>query len=129
MCHALYCKRGGLVVACHNKLQDGVADLAGRAFILSHVRVIPLISSSCSVKRPKAKPARTTDTTDWYSAPLPEATEQKGYLLIRDLWQNGTNIVHDMRVVNTDTKSHSGKTLDKCLQEAGRVKKRMYLEA
>ena len=32
----------------------------------------------------------------------PEVTEQKGYLLIRDLWQQGTDIVHDMCVVNTD---------------------------
>ena len=31
----------------------------------------------------------------------PEVTEQKGDLLIRDLWQQGTDIVHDMRVVNT----------------------------
>ena len=34
-----------------------------------------------------------------------------------------------MCVVNTDTKSHSGKTPEKCLQEADRGKKTMYLEA
>ena len=34
-----------------------------------------------------------------------------------------------MRVVNTDAKSHSGKTPEKCMQEAKRGKKRMYLEA
>ena len=32
-------------------------------------------------------------------------------------------------MVNIDSKSHSEKPLDKCLQEAERVKKRMYLEA
>ena len=34
-----------------------------------------------------------------------------------------------MRVVNTDSKSHYAKTPEKCLQEAERGKKRMYLDA
>ena len=33
-----------------------------------------------------------------------------------------------MRVGNTDAKSHSEKPPEKCLQEAERAKKRMYLE-
>ena len=36
----------------------------------------------------------------------PEVTEQKGDLLIRDLWQQGTDGVHDMRVVNTEALSY-----------------------
>ena len=58
-----------------------------------------------------------------------ESTEQKGNLLIRELRQNGTDSVHNMGVVNTDTKSHLAKTPEKCLQEAEREKKNMYLEA
>ena len=129
ICHALNCKRGGLVTARHNELRDGVADLAGKAFTPSHVRDKPLIFAGCSVKRPKAKPNRTSGSTDRESAPSPEATEQKGELLIRDLWQNGTNSVHDMRVVNTDIKTHAVKTPEKCLQQVERGKKQMYLEA
>ena len=34
-----------------------------------------------------------------------------------------------MRVVNTEAKSHYAKTPEKCLQEAERGKKRMYMEA
>ena len=34
-----------------------------------------------------------------------------------------------MRVVNTDSKSHSAKTPEKCLQEAERAKKNIYLES
>ena len=55
--------------------------------------------------------------------------EQKGDLLIRELWNNNTDSVHGMRVVNIDAKSHSATTPEKCLQEAERVKKKMYLEA
>ena len=41
--------------------------------------------------------------------------EQKGDLLIRDLWKNGTDSVHEMSVVNTDDKSHMAKDMEKCL--------------
>ena len=34
-----------------------------------------------------------------------------------------------MRVVNTDSKSHSAKTPEKFLQEAERAKKKIYLES
>ena len=88
----------------------------------------PLIFEGCAVKRLKAKPAGPTGSTDWENVPPPEAKEQKGDLLIRDLWQNGTDSVHNTRVVNIDAKSQSTKTPEKCLQEADRAKKRMYLE-
>ena len=48
--------------------------------------------------------------------------------MIRDLWKNGTESFHDIRVVNTDVKYRSAKTLEKCLQEAEWAKKKMYLE-
>ena len=41
ICHALDCKRGGLVTARHNEFRDEVANLAGRAFTPSHVRKDP----------------------------------------------------------------------------------------
>ena len=85
ICHALDCKRGGLVTAHHNELWDGVADLSSKAFTPSHVRDDPLIFAGCAVKRPKTKPARTSGSTDRDGAPLSEATEHKGNLLLRDL--------------------------------------------
>ena len=59
----------------------------------------------------------------------PEVTEQKGDLLIRDLWQQGTDSVHNMRVVNTDALLYLKKAPEKCLHEAEKGKKKMYLEA
>ena len=58
-----------------------------------------------------------------------EAIEQKGDPLISDLFQNDTDSVHDMRVVKNYAKSYLTKTPEKCLQEAERAKKNMYLEA
>ena len=67
------------------------------------------------MKRVKATPDGASVTTDQAGAPPPEVTEHKGNLLIRDLWKNGTDSAHNMRVVNTDAKSHMEKEPDKCL--------------
>ena len=89
----------------------------------------PLIFAGRAVKRMKAKLARDSGVTDRGGTPSPEATEQKGDLLIRELWQNGRDSVHNMCVVNTNAKYHSAKTPEKCLEEAEKGKKGMYTEA
>ena len=38
ICHALDCKKVGLIMACHNKLCDGVANLASKFFTPTHVK-------------------------------------------------------------------------------------------
>ena len=116
-------------MARHNELRDRVADLAGKAFTPSHVRDDSLMYSGRAVERTKARSARSSGTKNHAVASPPEVTEQKGDLLICDLWQKGTDSVHNMRFVNTDTQSHRKKDPDMCLQEAERGKKRMYLEA
>ena len=127
--HALDFKKGGLVMARHNELRDGIADLAGKTFTPSHVRNDPLIYSGRAVKRTKAAPDRSGGTSTQSEVQPSEVREQKGDLLIRDLWQQGTDSVHDMRVVNTDALTHRKKDPEKCLHEAERGKKKMYLEA
>ena len=47
----------------------------------------------------------------------------------RDLWKQGKDSVHEMRVMNTDALTHMTKDPGRCLHEAEREKKRMYLEA
>ena len=115
-------------MARHNELRDEVADLVDKAFTPSHVRDDPLIYSGRSVKRTKATPAGPSKKNDQAGALPLEVKEDKGDLLIRDLWQHGTDSVHDICVVNTDAKSHMAKDPEKCLQEAEREKKWMYLE-
>ena len=70
------------------------------------------------MNRTKATPDGDSGTTDQTGAPPPEVTDQKGDLLIHDLCQNGTDSVHDIRVVKTDAKSHMAKAPEKCLHEA-----------
>ena len=128
ICHVLNCNRGGLVTARHNELWDGVIDLASKAFTPSHMRDNPLIFAGCTLKRLKANPSKTCGSTERDGAPPPEAMEQKEDLLIRELGKKGTDSAQDMRVVNTDAKTHSVKTPENCLQEAERGKKQMYLK-
>ena len=116
--HAHYCKKGGLVTACHNELRDGVSELTVKAFTPSHVCNDPLIYSVHVVKRTKAAPARAGGTNNNAEVQPPEVTEQKGDLLIRDIWQQGTDIVHDMRVMNTDTPMHRTKDPVRCVHKA-----------
>ena len=40
-----------------------------------------------------------------------KVTEHKGDILIRELWHQGNDSVHDMHVVNTDTLSYLEKVL------------------
>ena len=49
-------------------------------------------------------------------------SKQKENLLIHKLWQEATDGIHYMHVVNTDTLSHQNKSLDNCLQTAEREK-------
>ena len=62
----------------------------------------PLICSGRAVKKTKATPAGAGGKKDHALATPPEVTEQNGNLLIRDLWQQGTDSFHDMRVVDTN---------------------------
>ena len=124
--HTVTCKKGGLVTARHNELLDGVADLAGKAFTPYHVRKDPLIYSGRAVKQTMTTPE--SKKISEHPAAL-EVTEQKGDLLIRELWQQGTDRVHGMCVVNTDALTYQLKEPEKCLHEAEKRKKKMYLEA
>ena len=46
-----------------------------------------------------------------------------------DLWTQGTDSIHDMRVVNTYAVSYQSKTPEKCLETTECKKKRNYLNA
>ena len=55
--------------------------------------------------------------------------EQKGGLLIRDLWARGADFILDMRVANMGTASYLHKSTDKSLDVAERDNKRKYLDS
>jgi hypothetical protein len=57
VCHALECKRGGLVISRHNEIRNELSDLASKAFFPSAVRDDPIIHTSC-VAEPISSPKK-----------------------------------------------------------------------
>ena len=53
ICHALDCKNESLIMARHNNLCDGVADLSRKAFTPTHVCDNPKVYTACAVHEGK----------------------------------------------------------------------------
>ena len=122
ICHALYCKKGGLITVRHNELHDGVANFSSKAFTIIHVRDNPKTFTGCAMRGVKAN-------TKVKGAPPKDEGELKGDLIIQDLWTQGTDIIHNMSVVNNDVISHQPQTSKKYLVADKREKKKKYLHA
>ena len=60
---------------------------------------------------------------------MTEEGKEKRDLLIWDLWNQWTDSIHNMRVVNTDAVYYQSKTPEKCLETTEQEKKRKYLNA
>ena len=73
ICHALDCKRGGLVMERHTEICDRVTDLARKSFTPSHMHNDPIIFAGCAVKILKAKSTRYKYITVTIATPLIEA--------------------------------------------------------
>ena len=96
-------------MARHNELHDGVADLASKDFTPTHVRDDSKIFTGRSVRGGKYRAKVKAAPPKYEGGP-------KKDLLIRDLWMQGTDSLHDMRVLNTDAVYHQFKTSEKCLE-------------
>ena len=80
----------------------------------------PLIYLGRAVKRTKSEPAGEGGGKKHAVVQPPEVTEQKVNLLIRDLWQQVTDSVHYMQIVNTDAPTHRTKDPVRYLHEEER---------
>ena len=74
---ALDCNKGGPIMACHNKICDGVTNLARKTFTPTHVCEDPKIYKSCAMCGGKGK---------LKGSPLKDEGELKVDLFIEDLW-------------------------------------------
>ena len=107
MCHAPDCNKVGLITEHHNDIRDGVSYLASKPFTPKHVHNNPKIHTGRSVQGGE-------DKLNEYL--LKDEEELKGGILIRDLWTQGTDSIHNMSVVNTDAPSYLSKNPKKCLE-------------
>ena len=100
ICHALYCKRGGLFMARHNKLHYGVVDLVGKYFEPNHVCDDLLIFAGCAVKIPNSgsSPRIEILTSVYHNYPL------KG-LNLRYIYCGQLFLMNKLKYINTSSRN------------------------
>ena len=109
ICQTLDCKKGEIITARHNNLCDGDSNLESKDFTPPHVHDDPIIYTGCVV-------CRGNDKLKGY--PSNYELKLKGGILIRDLRTQGTESIHNMRVMNTDATSNHSQNPKKCLETA-----------
>ena len=121
--HALECASGGLVIMRHNELRDELSALASRALKPSAVRDEPIITPSSSPS------ASGSSSASQAPAPVVTSPDDRGDLLIRNLWSRGTDCIIDVRVTDLDAKSQNRKAPSTILANHEKAKKHKYLAA
>jgi hypothetical protein len=124
--HALECKVGGLVILRHNEINHELADLSSKALSPSAIRDEPLIHpDNRSLNGPRANP--TEEPVQHIKSRSND--EDRRDLLVRGLWQRGTDCIIDVRVTNINNKSQRHQPPEKVLLKHEREKKSKYLRA
>lgn len=121
--HALECKIGGLVLSRHDEIRDEICDLASRALKPSSVRDEPKIHLSRPQEEMKAKKSQSPIHRNLRKS----QSDERGDILIRGLWDRGTDCIIDVRITDTDSKSQRAKDPMKVLENHEREKKKKYL--
>ena len=130
MTHALDCKVGGLIHQRHDEIKFELMEWASKALTPSAVRVEPLIHTDSTPDEGtktngKSKPEAKTNHHCNHSA----NDGQRGDVLVRGLFQRGTECIIDVRVTDLDSISQRSTDPDKVLRKHEKQKKSKYLQA
>ena len=107
LCHALNCKKGGLVTARHNELRDLNCDLCSMAG-LSHIISEPIVQESNENDDLKGLRA------DWS---------------VRGFWDSQRTALFDVCIFNADACSFRNQSLQTIFQMKKHIKKSKYCQA
>ena len=124
--HGLNCKKGGLVNERHDDVADEWAYLGSLAFAPSAISHKPMVNEGNPRGRGNGG-ANNNNNGDAEDAaePVVEADLEadKG---IRNFWKHGSECLFDIRVTNTECRTHRNKDPLKCLEGQEKDKKRKY---
>jgi hypothetical protein len=122
--HALECKKGSLVISRHDEIQDELIELASKAFSPSKVCDEP---TSLKCRNSEVKSDEESNENSVKRLFRNQRNEDRGDILIRGLWERGTDAIIDVRVTDVDTKSKRSKDPHKVLAAHEREKKKKYI--
>ena len=94
MAHGLECKKGGIRTQSHDEIKFELQDLAARAFIPFVIR-----------DEPQSYPGRSADVEETEGTST--SAEERGDLLIRNLWEHQTDCILDVRITNAKRRNTS----------------------
>ena len=120
--HALSCKVGGLVIQRHDEINQELGNLSRMALKPSAVRAEPLISTGSLCKSSKTKQDKNDNSLDSTD------TRERGDLLVRSLWKNGSDCIIDVRVTDLEAASYVTRDPAKVLASHEQQKKKKYLD-
>lgn len=120
--HALGCKKGGLMIFCHNKIQDELlVHLAGRALTPSAICDKSLIHPCHAADKASTCPTNHTSKN-------PTSKDNRVDILLPWLiWAHGTDCIVDVQVTGWH-KSYCHSDPAKVIAAQEKEKKRKYLE-
>eukprot|EP00957_Ditylum_brightwellii_P056868 4311209-Ditylum_brightwellii.AAC.1 len=127
--HALQCKIGGLIGACHNKARDDLGLTASQAYTPSVICDDPKVPTcwECNVEGECPEPTHHQDNSTLPVSILKAMDKEKyhnlyGDLLICSLWKLQTDAIIDIYIGDTVAKSYILKPLESVLaaQEKGK---------
>ena len=114
MDHTLNCKHGGLVIQRHDEIKNELGYLMSSALTPSAVRDEPSIYISQNAQEGEEGHV--------------SLKSNRGDLLVRGLWERGTDCILDVQVTNLDASTYSGKDAMKVIGQMERKKRKKYGE-
>ena len=120
--HALAYKVGGLVIRRHDEIRDVLIDIASKVFPNAAIRDEPKIHTGRVAEEEKATEQTTNNVRRNFRKHKGE--EERGDILIRGLYANGTDCIIDVRVTDLDAKCDRNMDPEKVLQKHERERRR-----
>ena len=111
--HILNCRVGGLIICRHNELKDELIDIGIKAFGLNSIRDEPLTNPNSDGNNQEAQTNNHNNNN-------------RADIMMRGLWERGTDGLIDVQIVNTDSTAHRNRTSE-AVKTAERSKKKKHL--
>ena len=115
--HILNCRIGGLIICRHNEVKDELIDIGIKAFGLNSIRDEPLTNPISDGNNSNNQNTNTNNNNN----------NNRADIMMRGLWERGTDGLIDIQIVNTDSRSHRNRSPEAVLKTAERNNKKKHL--